>query len=101
MEEVMRWFGVVPALICLPALQLGAQDATEMLNRIKAMEDRIKALEAEVQSLRAAQTAASAVQSAPPAAPASAAGPPQQAVVQNPEAPATLGGAGPAAGKAL
>ena len=37
-----------------------AQDTTELLNRMKAMEDRIKALEAEVQSLKAQPPATAA-----------------------------------------
>ena len=62
-----------------PACALAAQDNTELLNRMKAMEDRIKALEAEVQTLKgAAAGAAAAVAPAapscsgamPPAAPA-------------------------------
>ena len=44
---------------------LRAQDSSEILNRMKAMEDRIRALEAEVQSLKGAQAAG-------PAAPADA-----------------------------
>ena len=38
------------SFLCAPVLR--AQDNTEVLNRMKAMEDRIKALEAEVQSLK-------------------------------------------------
>ena len=47
----MRVFMLVPAVAALFAAQLPAQDTTELLNRMKAMEDRIKALEAEVQTL--------------------------------------------------
>ena len=93
MRRFMRAFALVPVLTCLPTMQLGAQDATEMLNRMKAMEERIRALEGEVQALKAAQTAAPLTPSTTPAAAA-----PQQAAGQNPE---RLGGAGPAAGKAL
>jgi len=76
--------------------QLPAQDNTELLNRMKAMEDRIKSLEAEVQSLK--QTAVAA----PPAV--AAAAPPEptpQPAVPTPQEPVNLGGAGPAASKAL
>ena len=74
------------ALFVIP---LAAQDNTELLNRMKAMEDRIKALEAEVQSLKG--TAAVT----PPAAA------PQAALPEQPAAPAQLGGLGPSAAKAL
>lgn len=100
-------------IACLAALPASAQDSnTELLNRIKAMEDRIKALEAEVQSLKAGQPAATAavpaapaVATVPPVAPASPAAipPPQEAgagPVTAPE-PVQLGGAGGAAAKAL
>ena len=40
---------------------LPAQDNTELLNRLRAMEDRIKALEAEVQSLKGQPPAAAPV----------------------------------------
>jgi hypothetical protein len=42
----MRVFMLVPAVAALFAAQLPAQDTTELLNRMKAMEDRIRALEA-------------------------------------------------------
>ncbi len=85
----IRLLFFVPALACVCAPSLPAQDTTELLNRMKAMEDRIKALEAEVQSLRGQPVAA-----APPAAvPAEAAAPPAAAP--------QLGGAGAAAAKAL
>src|SRR3989475_553222 len=58
-----------------------AQDTTELLNRMKAMEDKIKALEAEVQELKGSQSALTAAITA--AAPVPAA--PQQAA----QAPAT------------
>ena len=57
------------SFLCAPALL--AQDNTELLTRMKAMEDRIKALEAEVQSLKgqpAAPAAAAPVAANPPAA---------------------------------
>lgn len=84
----MRVFCIVPAIAALFAANVGAQDTTELLNRMKVMEDRIKALEAEVQSLKGQPAA-------PPSAPAPAA--PIQAA---PVAPA-LGGAGAAAAKVL
>jgi hypothetical protein len=82
---------LVPAVAALFAAQLPAQDATELLNRMKAMEDRIKALEAEVRTLKA-QTPGTVATAVPVEAPAQ--GPP-------PGAPLTLGGAGPAAAKVL
>ncbi len=94
------WFAPVVAILLTG--QLPAQDNTELLNRMKAMEDRIKSLEAEIQTLK--QTAVAA----PPAAannPAvAAATPPEpvtQAAVPTPQEPVNLGGAGPAASKAL
>jgi hypothetical protein len=83
----------------LLALPLAAQDTTELLNRMKAMEDRIKALEAEVQSLKgqAPPVTAAAQPVQPPV--------PQQPVEAPPplpsQAPVQLGGAGAAAAKAL
>ena len=88
---IMRIFMLVPAVAALFAAQLPAQDATELLNRMKAMEDRIKALEAEVRTLKA-QTPGTVATAVPVEAPAQ--GPP-------PGAPLTLGGAGPAAAKVL
>jgi hypothetical protein len=82
---------LVPAVAALFAAQLPAQDATELLNRMKAMEDRIKALEAEVRTLKA-QTPGTVATAVP--VEAAAQGPP-------PGAPLTLGGAGPAAAKVL
>jgi hypothetical protein len=75
---------------------LRAQDNTEILNRMKAMEDRIRALEAEVQSLKGAQAAAAP---APPATQAAASAAP----VESPSAQGqvSLGGAGGAASKVL
>jgi hypothetical protein len=82
---------LVPAVAALFAAQLPAQDATELLNRMKAMEGRIKALEAEVRTLKA-QTPGTVATAVP--VEAAAQGPP-------PGAPLTLGGAGPAAAKVL
>ena len=94
-------FMLAPAVAALFAAQLPAQDTTELLNRMKAMEDRIKALEAEVQTLKARPpgTVAAAAPAAVPALPAV----PVEAAAQGPPpgAPLTLGGAGPAAAKVL
>ena len=78
----------------LLATALPAQDTTELLNRMKAMEDRIRALETEVQTLKGQQTAAVAPQPQP--APAEA-----PAVAQAPPEPVSIGGAGGAAAKVL
>jgi hypothetical protein len=88
---------LAPALTCLFAAQLPAQDNTELLNRMKAMEDRIKSLESEVQTLKqtAAVTPPTAI--APPGIPAQ----PAPIAAALPQEPVTLGGAGPAAAKAL
>ena len=97
----MRIFMLAPAVAALFAALLPAQDTTELLNRMKAMEDRIQALEAEVQTLKAQPpgTVAAAVAAAAPALPAV----PVEAAAQGPPpgAPLTLGGAGPAAAKVL
>jgi hypothetical protein len=85
----MRICAVASALACILVVPLAAQDTTELLNRIRAMEERIKTLEAEVQALKTAPSAAPAPQ--PAVAPA------QEQV------PATerLGGAGGASAKLL
>jgi len=86
---------LAPTAAFLLATALPAQDASELLNRMKAMEDRIHALESEVQTLKAQQ------------APTAAAPQPQPAAVAPPPAPsppvdtASLGGAGGAAAKVL
>ena len=87
-----RLFLLASAAVCVCA----AQDNSELLNRMKAMEDRIKALEAEVQSLKGqgAAPAPAVVPAAPPVA-----APPEPVAAQAP-AP-QLGGAGGAAAKAL
>ena len=97
----MRVFMLVPAVAALFAAQLPAQDTTELLNRMKAMEDRIRALEAEVRTLKAQPPGTVAV-AAPAAAPALPTAP-VEAAAQGPPpgAPLTLGGAGPAAAKVL
>ncbi|MBZ5727982.1 MAG: hypothetical protein LAP87_23690 [Acidobacteriia bacterium] len=93
----MRMFMLAPALLGLFAHQLPAQDTTELLNRMKAMEERIRALEAEVQALKAPPAAAAAPATAPsaPQPPAPVAPAPQE------QAPVALGGAGGAAAKVL
>ena len=76
---------LLPVLACLFAAGLPAQDTSELLKRVAAMEERIKALEAEVQSLRSQP----ATVPSPPVAPA------QQAPAGQP----VMGGAAPAAAK--
>jgi hypothetical protein len=88
-------------LACTFAGQLRAQDSTELLNRMKAMEERIKSLEAELQAVKGQQAALTAAMTAtpstpPPAQPAVPA-PPEQAAAQAP----VLGGLGGVAAKAL
>lgn len=103
-----RWL-FASALACAFAGGLAAQDTTELLNRMRAMEDRIKALEAEVQALKSQQTAAAPPVAAPPAVAAPAAPntaalppgvPPETPAVQE-AGPVRLGGAGAAAAKVL
>jgi hypothetical protein len=79
------------AIACLFSVRLPAQDAAELLDRMKAMEDRIKALETEVKTLKGQQSVAVAPPTQPLPPPVAAA--PQESV--------TLGGAGPAAAKVL
>jgi hypothetical protein len=98
---IIRFFVLVPAA-CLWTGILAAQDNTELLNRMKAMEERIKALEAEVQSLKSPPPATAPApppqttvqQTAPPP-------PPEPLAAQQPIPQPQLGGAGPAAAKAL
>ena len=78
---------LAPLAAFLLATVLPAQDTTELLHRMKAMEDRIHALEAEVQTLKAQPSAA-----APQPQPA--------AVAPRMEEP-VLGGAAGAAAKVL
>jgi hypothetical protein len=98
---------LAPVAALVFARHLPAQDSTELLNRMKAMEERIRALEAEVQTLKSQQAAA-------PVPPQAAAPIPQQAAQALPQpmpvAPVPqaippdttqLGGAGGAAAKAL
>ena len=93
---LVRLFVLLPA-VCLGAGVVAAQDNTELLNRMKAMEDRIKALEAEVQSLKSqpAPTAAAVAPASPTPVP------PEPMAGQGPVTAPQLGGAGGAAAKAL
>src|SRR5258707_561508 len=93
MRTIVRFFRppfFSAALGCYFTTQSPAQDTTELLNRMKAMEDRIKALEAEVLTLKGTPAPVA------PAAPVVAAQEPPP-----PPEPAQLGGAGGAAAKAL
>jgi len=93
----MRMFLLTPIVAGLFAFPAAAQDSTELLNRMKAMEERIKALEAEVQTLKAGQpAAAAAVVPAPLAAPEPV--PPPARVAEQTPAP-SLGGAAGGASK--
>jgi hypothetical protein len=99
---MIRFFLLAPALICLFAAGLPAQDTTELLNRMRAMEDRIKALEAEVQSLKGQPAATPSAPSVPAPAPPMApelAPPGQQAAQQAAGATPNYGGASAAAAK--
>ena len=84
----MRRLVFAAACIGLLASRLPAEDPSELVTRIKAMEDRIKALEAEVRHLKSRPVAQE-----PPAT--------AQLPAQAPPAAVTLGGAGPAAAKVL
>jgi len=59
---------LVVAAVCLVGGTAYAQDNTELLNRLRAMEDRIKALEAEVTELKGQKAAPEAPAPAVPAA---------------------------------
>jgi hypothetical protein len=86
----MRRILLVFAGGCLYPLMTAAQDTTELLNRMKAMEEKIKALEAQVEELKGQQAALTAAVSTapPPAAPQQPAPPPT--MVQAPAAPPGL-----------
>src|SRR5229473_283744 len=83
-------------IACLHSL--AAQDLADVLARMKAMEDRIKSLEAEVQALKGQQAAVPVTQA--PMAPQTPQTPAEQ-LSPSAQTPATLGGAGGAAAKAL
>ena len=76
---------------CAPPARAQAPGNTELLNRMKAMEDRIQSLETELQALKSQQTAA-----APPAT--AAAAPPAAATQGGSQLP-VYGGANAAASK--
>ncbi|MDE3157568.1 MAG: hypothetical protein KGM92_02235, partial [Acidobacteriota bacterium] len=88
---------LAPAAVCLFAARLSAQDTTELLSRMKALEDRIHTLEAEVESLKSQQAVAP---TAPPAQPVPVPPAPPPAVVAagGGQLP-VYGGAGAAASK--
>jgi hypothetical protein len=98
MMKRLRILTLAVAVACLSPFALRAQDNSEILTRMKAMEDRIHALEAEVQSLKGAQASA-ATTPAPPVAQAPAL--PAPAESASAKAPVSLGGAGGAASKVL
>ena len=85
---MLRVLWSVPVLLGLFVGQLPAQDNTELLNRMKAMEDRIKSLEAEVQALKGQPVAVALATPAPAPAPAIVEPSPLE------QAPISLGGAG-------
>jgi hypothetical protein len=99
-------------LACVFGTTLFAQDTTELMNRMKAMEDRIKALEAELQAMKGEQAALTAAMTAAQPQAQAAAQPPgaqvpgipsptSQAQASEPTAGPNLGGLGGAAAKAL
>ncbi len=95
---MMKRLSILTLAVAIAGLSpsaLRAQDSSEILNRMKAMEDRIRALEAEVQSLKGAQAAVPAPPSVQAAAPVAPAEPPSAPSQVN------LGGAGGAASKVL
>ncbi|HEX4594333.1 MAG TPA: hypothetical protein VH157_08660 [Bryobacteraceae bacterium] len=98
-----RILAFTTALVCFIPLVAVAQDS-ELLTRMKAMEDHIKSLEAEIQELKSQQAATTAaLTAASPAAPAPAIAQAQAALPaeQPAQAPVSLGGAGGAAAKVL
>ena len=103
----MRDHSIPRAILVLVSAMGGtlcAQDTTELLNRMKAMEDRIKSLEAELQAVKGQQSAlTAAMTAAQPAAPAPAQAQVPAAAGQAAEQTPTtaLGGLGGAAAKAL
>lgn len=94
MKSVCR-FLLAPALAYLCISPLPAQDNTELLNRMRAMEERIKTLEAEVQTLKGQPVAPA------PVAPAAVAPQPLQPDATAAAPQPQMGGAGGAASKAL
>jgi hypothetical protein len=105
MAKVLAGPALALLALSLSPFALLGQDSSELLTRMKAMEERIKSLEAEVQTLKGQQAVAPAVlapgtpavaQAAPPAAPAPP--PEEQAPAQQ---PVSIGGAGGGAAKVL
>ncbi|MEO8597519.1 MAG: hypothetical protein ABI759_29645 [Candidatus Solibacter sp.] len=90
---------LAPLLAAWCGCGLWAQDTTELLNRMKAMEDRIRTLEAEVQTLKGQPAAVVPAAPSPAPAPADVAQAPAPVMPQT--GPAALGGAGGAAAKVL
>src|SRR4051812_22033033 len=82
---------------CAAAVSASAQNNSELLTRMRAMEDRIQALETEVRTLRAVQAPGGSPAQAETVAPSSAMVPSGSP----PSGPLTLGGAGGAAAKVL
>ena len=95
MPRILFVMGVV--FLC-PVFASAQQDVTELLNRMKAMEERIKSLETEVQDLKGQQSALTAAVTAsqpaptaqPPAAAPSVQQPPASATAQVQAVPAGL-----------
>jgi hypothetical protein len=81
---------IAPVLVaCFASFAAMAQQPSEVLARMQAMEERIKALEAEVQTLKGQPPAVAQAPQIPPAE------------LAPPQTPGTLGGAGGAASKVL
>ena len=104
----MRTGLLAPILLGVLTTLARGQENTELLNRMKAMEERIRALEAEVQALKgqpppaAVPATPQAAAAPPPAAPAALPTPQAPALPQEqPGTPVQLGGAGGAAAKVL
>src|SRR5712692_6347085 len=91
MSRILIVIGI--SFLC-PIFAPAQQDATELLNRMKAMEERIKSLEAEVQDLKGQQSALTAAVTAaqPPSTPQQPGTPAtaQSPTVTLPAAPAGL-----------
>jgi len=103
MEKALSVPALTLAVLFIYPIGASAQDAGELLARMKAMEERIKSLETEIQELKSQQAATTAALTAaspvtPSAAPAVSS---QQAMATPAQTQPTLGGAGGAAAKAL
>src|SRR5947209_13688698 len=86
MSRILIVIGIV---FSCPIFAPAQQDATELLNRMKAMEERIKSLEAEVQDLKGQQSALTAAVTAaqPPSTPQQPGAPQQPAAPVTAQAP--------------